>query len=320
VTTTPLIRSLLLCLTLVVAPQLDARAECPPPQGGWCQPFAADVWLIETRCLPGVCGAHGVDERMRFQRWDAGRFVDTSQIDFLETLAHDQTTCFFVHGNRVSACDARRIGVDFARRLGNSGGSFRFVIWSWPSDRVIGPIRDARIKASRADAEAYYLASVLAELPPSADVSLVGWSFGARTITGGLHLLGGGVFAGNSLNRVDQPTIRPRVVLMAAAVPRGWLLPGGAAGLAPRQVEQLTLLYNPSDPALKHFPFVFRPGRPQALGFEGIAARQLGTAGGLVQQYNVSGTIGRSHAMARYTQSPNIMNIVRNHALDDEWP
>jgi hypothetical protein len=318
VTTTSLIPSLLLGLTLVLAPRVDVRAECPT--GPCTEPLTAEVWLIETRCLPNVCGAQGIDNRMRYQRLDTGRFVDATGTEFLETLNPQQTTCFFVHGNRLSAGDARRIGIDFARRLGYGSQPFRFVIWSWPSDRVLGPIRDARIKASRADVEGYYLASVLAQLPPTADVSLVGWSFGARAITGGLHLLGGGRFAGNAIDRVGEPAVRPRVVLMAAAVPRGWLLPQGANGLAPLQVEQMTLLFNPRDPALKHFPFVFHPGRPAALGFEGIATGQLGPAGNLVQQYNVSGAAGRTHAMVRYTQSPMIMSLVRRHALEAAGP
>jgi hypothetical protein len=320
VTTTPLIPAVLLGLTLLLAPALPLRAEHAGPNPRCCLPLTADVWLIETRCLPHPCAQRGIYQKLRFERLENERFIAASKDEFLATLDPSQTTCFFVHGNRLSASDARRIGVDFARRLGPTNVPYRFVIWSWPSDRVVGLIRDARVKAVRADGESYYLASVLAELPPSADVSLVGWSFGARAITGGLHLLGGGVFVGNSLNRVDQPSVRPRVVLMGAAVPRGWLLPGGAHGLAPLQVEQLTLFFNPRDPALKHFPVVFGPGWPQAVGYEGISTRQLGAVGDLVQQYNVSGTIGHSHSMARYTRSAWIMSTVRQFALEVEQP
>jgi hypothetical protein len=318
--TTHLIPSIVLGLAAVLAPTLGLGAE-QTAAGAACRlPLTADVWLIETRCLPRPCSQHGVCDRMRFTRLDGNRFVGASKDEFLESLTPSQTTCFFVHGNRMTASDARTIGVQFGRHLDHGNVPFRFVIWSWPSDRITGLVRDARAKGARADAESYYLASVLAEIPPAANVSLIGYSFGARAITGSLHLLGGGMFGGNSLNRVSQPSIRPRVILMAAAVPRGWLLPRGAAGLAPVQVEHLTLLYNPRDPALKHFPFVFGPGNPQALGFEGIAPRQLGPLGERLQQYNVSGTIGRSHSMSRYTDSARIMSTVRQFALDVERP
>ena len=184
------------------------------------------MWLVDTRGLPNPCSRHGISERMSFQRLDGSCFVAASKQEFLQSLKPAQTTCFFVHGNRMTASDARSIGLTVRRRLDQGQIPFRYVIWSWPSERMTGMVRDARAKASRADGESYYLGSLLAKMPADADVSLIGYSFGARAITGSLHLLGGGMVHGNTLGTVNAATIRPRMILMAAALPRAWLLPG----------------------------------------------------------------------------------------------
>lgn len=276
---------------------------------------AGDVWLISTRGLPYPCSRHGVSQQAGFERLDDACFVAATREEFLSTLDPAQPTCFFVHGNRITRSDAQSQGLSIRRKIGNRGVPFRFVIWSWPSEKIPGPLRDARAKASRADVEAYYLGSVLAELPSDARVTLIGYSFGARTVTGSLHLLAGGMVHGNSLGTAADSMVHPRAVLIAAAIPRVWLLPGGAHGLAPLQVEQLLLFYNPRDPALKYFPLVASPGHPAALGFEGISSRQLGPAGSLVQQYNVAGSVGHSHSLSNYLDSAGIMDLVRRSSL-----
>ena len=68
----------------------------------------------------------------------------------------------------------------------------RFVIWSWPSAQVRGQLRDVRTKANRTELAGYCLAWVLTHLPETQQVSLLGYSFGARIATGAMHLVGGG--------------------------------------------------------------------------------------------------------------------------------
>ena len=103
---------------------------------------------------------------------------------------------------------------------------------------------------------------------------------------------------------------------MAAAMPRKWLLPAGANGLAWYQAEQTVILYNRRDPALRHFPLVFGPGHPAALGLEGISSRQLGPVGGTLRQYDVTSSIGRSHSLSKYTESSSIMGLVHRFAVE----
>jgi hypothetical protein len=296
-------------------PQVCAAVVANPPTTAAAD--VCDVWLINSRHLPCPSHHHGISRRLTYQRLDDRCFVAASEQEFLATLDPAQMTCFFVHGNRMTNVEAQQLGLTFRRRLlGSARIPFRFVIWSWPSEKITGPVRDARAKAARADGESYYLGSVLSLLPVKAHVSLVGYSFGARTITGSLQLLGGGMACGNSLALSSQPMVRPRVVLLAAAVPRQWLLPGGANELAPLQADQLALFYNPRDLALKHFPHVFRPGHPAALGFEGISPRQLAAASDVLLQYDVSAAIGCSHSLSRYIDSSSIMCTVRRLAVE----
>jgi hypothetical protein len=295
---------------------LTSMGPAAPAVGADPATPAGDVWLISTRGLPYPCSQHGVSQQVGFQRLDESCFVAATREEFLATLDPSQTTCFFVHGNRIAPSDAYALGLSFRRKIGTGAVPFRFVIWSWPSERIPGPLRDARTKASRADGEAYYLGSVLAELPSNARVSLIGYSFGARTVTGSLHLLAGGMVQGNSLGTAADSMVHPRAVLIAAAMPRVWLLPGGAHGLAPLQAEQLLLFYNPRDPALKHFPLVASPGHPTALGFEGVSSRLLGPAGSLLRQYNVAGSVGRSHSLSNYLDSAGIMATIGRFSLE----
>ncbi len=270
-----------------------------------------NVWLISTRHLPAPRCRFGGEVNLAAFRLQNGCFVPSSVEEYLASRDGNSVDCVYVHGNRMSPADARQRGLALRQRLNCRSGRCRFVIWSWPSERIPGPVRDARTKAARADGEAFYLASFLALFPPDARVDLIGYSFGARTLTGSLQLLAGGSFSGNRLAAEPRETMRPRVVLMAAAIPRNWLLPGSVHGLVPVQAERIALFFNPRDPVLKHFEFVLKTGRTPALGFEGIAARQLGSAASTLDQFNVSGSVGRSHSFDKYLNSASIMRAVR---------
>jgi hypothetical protein len=278
---------------------------------------SADVWLVSSRRLPHVACRAPVDCVPAFSRWQNGCLVRSSRDEFLQTLPPQPASlCIFVHGNRVSPGEDLQQGLTIYRRLACDGGTCRFVIWAWPSDKVPGPVRDARIKADRSDAEAVYLAKFLADFSPDLRVSLVGYSLGARAITGSLQLLAGGQWCGTSLDTAVEQHVRPRVALLAPAVARHWILPRGVHGQALQQSERLIAFFNPRDPVLKHFDVVFKPGRPQALGYQGIAATQLGPAAAQFQQYNVSNDLGHTHSFDRYVSSRCIMGLVRRELFE----
>ena len=112
-------------------------------------------------------------------------------------------TVVFIHGNRTDADEAvvkgwyayESIQAETADR------PFRYVIWSWPAERVCRRNKvDVQLKADYSDVESYYLAKWLDRLRPGVKVSLVGHSFGPRIITGALHLLAGGEVAGRNMS------------------------------------------------------------------------------------------------------------------------
>ena len=230
----------------------------------------------------------------------------------------DTVTLVYVHGNRFTWSDAIEYG-HYARsalRTRNTPGlSVRFVIWSWPSAPIRGVVRDVRVKAMRADVEAAFLARFLAGLDDDSRVSLLGLSFGARIITGALHLRAGGRL--NGLVAPPAPAAQPvRVVLMAAALDNDWLLPGHFHGRALSQTDAVLSLYNSCDPVLKRYHLLQRCSRAQALGYTG-AVGPLRCPDGFArfEQHDVCRVIGRTHHETSYFFSCALMSHARRYLL-----
>ena len=197
-----------------------ARAADPPQA----------VWLISTRSAPHCGELDGSLETLRY--WRLTEDCDWSSADAKDFQATDDAavpTVVFIPGNRTDADDAVVKGwyVYEAIQSQSAGRAVRYVIWSWPADRVCRRNRpDAQLKAAYSDVESYYLALWLNNLRPGAKVSLVGHSFGPRIITGAMHLLAGGEVAGQKL---PEDTVAAwtagkrnpvRAVLLGAAVGR----------------------------------------------------------------------------------------------------
>jgi hypothetical protein len=228
-------------------------------------------------------------------------------------------TVIYVHGNRIESCEARQTGRRFYRTLTRCVSDptpIRCVIWSWPSGQIRGQIRDVRCKAQRSNWEGVYLAWFLSRIDQQASVSLVGHSFGARVITGALHMLAGGAIAGQRLPAERSPRATCRVVLLAAALHNHWLSPGAFHGRAPDQMDRLLLLYNSCDPALRRYHLVEKCGSPEALGYTGLwNLAAFESAAQRVQQWDACGTVGKSHGAHQYLCSPQLMEQVRRCAL-----
>ena len=270
-----------------------------------------EAWLISTRCVPLSCPA-GVDpERFSYQvsleecpRWNA---ADADA--FFEQSTSDTPVVVFVHGNRTDRCDAITESWPLYRQLLNqsAGHLFRFVIWSWPAEQTrVGPRRDALIKASRSDTQSFYLASWLDRLPPETPVTLIGYSFGARVITGALHLAEGGTLLGmqHETGTPDQSRRPVRVVLVAAALDCEWLLPGSRNGLAGRRIEQMMVTRNCGDRGLRFYPRMRRNDSSSALGATGPASpTRLAESGLKFETVPVESQVGRDHLWHAYLRS-----------------
>lgn len=285
-----------------------AVAVCVSARPAPAESASAEVWLISTRCAPR---SGRVDTGLgQIEYWRLGadnRWLAADADAFRETGEPAVPTTFVIHGNRQTHAKAIRSGWGvYCRMRRDAGGRpFRLVIWSWPSERIRGTNRrDVRVKACRSDMQSCYLAECLSRLDPDLPVCLVGYSFGARIVTGALHLLAGGQVAGRALGEPSGVGRRPiRAVLVAGALDADWLLPGRRNGLALSQVERLLVTRNCRDPALRLYPLMYYLGGPQALGFAGPACCGQSEK---IELLDVSCSVGRTHAWARYLQSPGL--------------
>jgi hypothetical protein len=309
---------LLALYTLVLrAPVAAAEtASCCP------QPRALDqLWLVSHRGLG--CNAEQQVEHLKYWRYDREKRWVRSDLAELQD-ADDGTliTTIFAHGNRIDSCEAFTEGWRVYRTLARCAGErpVRFIIWSWPSEKTCGPIEDARIKARRTDPSAYYLAWFVDQLKPQEPLSLWGHSFGARIVTGALHLLGGGKLAGRRLpERTHEKRDPIRAVLIAAALDSDWLLAGHAHGRAMSQVDHMLLVNNGCDALLMRYHLLdHRRSCREALGYTGLSPGWMDSdTSSKVEQIDACCQVGRRHTLVGYLCAPGLMAQMRNVLLFD---
>ena len=186
------------------------------------------------------------------------------------------------------------------------------IAYSWPSQREHRFAKDVIGKKDRIDAESFYLAGLIGQLPAEKPLSMIAFSFGTRVACGVLQLHSGGKLAGRSaeLNRNVRPI---RLSLLAPAFDRDSFKNRGQYNAALDSVDQLVNLFNSSDPVLKRFRFFDRDRSPTAAGYAGLprmamnrpgeqsAAKPLTTSTN-IKQYDCQ-SIGRTHSEAAYCSS-----------------
>jgi hypothetical protein len=284
-----------------------------------------EVWLVSSRGLSWCDPPQNV-ARLRYWRFDRQRSWVVSSLSELSATDDPQvTTVVFLHGNRVSTSEAFTGGWIAYRRLVKCADErpVRFVIWSWPSDQVCGPVKDARVKAARTNPAGYYLAWFVGQLHPDVPVSLWGHSFGARIATGAMHLLGGGKLAGRRLDAQVGSSRRPmHVVLLAAALDDHWLLPGHRHGDALSRTDDMLLINNGCDRVLKRYQLMYPcRGCEQALGYVGLATWCLSPDDTQkVHQLDACCHVGKQHQFANYIESPDLVARMRACLLFENRP
>jgi hypothetical protein len=270
-----------------------------------------EIVVVNTRYLCGTCDANAMRAALHVETYavaDAGGRRHWQASDLDRFLAFDPTvrTIVFVHGNQITPGDAKREGLSVYCRLMRYGAGserIRFVIFSWPSSKVGGLLRDVREKAARTGPAGCELAWLVDQMPAETPLSLLGFSYGARIITGSLHILGGGSLGGMRLNERAHPGRPPvNVVLLAAAMHSYWLGEGQYHGRAMSQVDELFLVNSCNDPAMRYY-HIMVPGRggPQAMGLRGptnLSADQWAK----VQQCD----IGANHDLYAYLSSMSV--------------
>lgn len=276
----------------------------------------AGIWLVSSRKVPADCASPPDPTTLCVaRRTGPGQW----QPETLETLAAalaGDTALVQIHGNNTTADDAPGHGLWIREQLFQARGGClpgQWVIWSWPSDRLPGSIRNnVRVKADVAEWHAWYLAWWLGTLDETSRVGLLGHSYGARMATAAMHLIGGGSIEGVAAPLPpDQATPPARLALTGAALDDDWLVPGRRHGLALTASEQTLVVTNPADSVLKLYPRLYGRGGPLALGSWGVR-REAGVCLPLARlvEWDVSSWVGAGHVSKRYLMVPQVARCV----------
>jgi len=273
-----------------------------------------EIVMVNTRLLCGMCDPEALRKGLIFETYErcdesGRRRWEASDLESFLAFDSSVPTMIYVHGNQMTPADAKLQGLVLYRMLVRQGaddGAVRFVIFSWPSEKVGFLLRDVRVKALRTDPVGCQLAWLLDQMPPQTPVSLIGFSFGARIVTGSLHLLGGGSLGcGVGLAERLHPRRDPlNVVLVAAALHAHWLGEGQYHGLAMSQVDRMLLVNNCADLAMRYYHLsTTSGGRPQALGLCGPTCIGPEDAAKITMR-DVSRHAGTQHDLFRYLCAP----------------
>jgi hypothetical protein len=275
------------------APSVEARDE---------------VYMISTRALGLQCDASQMAVGLTCESHEdlagSSSWRPLAWSELSAELAAPVPTIIYIHGNRVDCGYSKSHGLAMYRSLAarrQGEGPIRFIIWSWPSSQIRGQVRDYQVKAARTKQVGWQLAWAIDQLPPETPLAVVGYSYGARVATGAMHLLAGGRLGSLELAERLHPQRSPvRAAFVAAALDANWIRPGGYHGRALEQVDELLLVNNHLDPAMRFYHLAMESGaRP--LGYGG--PRGLGEFASRVRSVDVTGAVGRHHAIEEYLAS-----------------
>lgn len=272
-----------------------------------------EIWLVSSRQI-GHIRSRSTPRLITRRYRDKSGWTSCETAELFAAQQPDQLLVIYVHGNRVERQQAAAEGRYVYHLLTHHAefpGSIRFVIWSWPSAQIRGPLRDVRVKAERTKVAGYCLGWFLAQLPDRQKVSLLSYSFGARIASGGLHLLGGGHLAGRTLAIDSAPEVEVHLVTLAGALNRHWLRPSSCHGLAWEHLDYLLNLFNTCDPVLKRYPLLEKQRHADAIGYAGLYTADLGALRERIEQWNVANSVERSHAAMGYFANPFLRQRIR---------
>ncbi|HEV7280324.1 MAG TPA: hypothetical protein VGN57_08945 [Pirellulaceae bacterium] len=278
------------------------------------------IWIVSTRCL-NRCPGVGEADALSTMRYAGGSWQTLSFADLAAENSSERTDVLFVHGNGV---EPNEVGGLICRIYGAltscDGPAVRLIFWSWPSDKVAGPLHDVLAKDERSFVEIAWLREALSELPHVGPRSLVGYSFGARIVAGATATYD--PLRTAALPDADAAPVaisRPpqRAILIAGALDRTKLYPGGAYSGIYARLDHVSIWFNTADPALKRYHLVDKGA--DALGYVGLPNwSAIGSC--RIDQTNVTNWIGRTHWLSAYLDDPSARNLLRRQALWEDAP
>lgn len=242
------------------------------------------------------------------------KWIDSDLSRATSPTSPDMVTLVYIHGNKVDSCMARDRGLRVYRSLVRRACDerpIRFILFSWPATEVKGLLRDFRVKAARTRPVGWQLAWVLNQFPSDTQISVLGYSYGARIVGGAMHLLAGGNLSGL---RLADPIAHPpmQVAFFAAATHASWFGPNCYHGRAMQQIDHLLLLNNRLDPAMRYYKWIDKHCNPQAMGLCGPLCLDA-EARSRIECYDCSKCVGRSHDLFKYTATGRTMTEVWEH-------
>jgi hypothetical protein len=285
-----------------------------------------EIVVVNVRSLCGSCDPESLASGVQLQVYQASGesgYRQWQPYDLESLLAADASvpTVIFVHGNQIAPGQDKQEGLAVYRRMvscSSDSGPIRYVIFSWPSTKIRGPLNDVRAKAARTRPVACQFAWLLNQLSPETPLTLVGYSYGARIITGGLHILAGGTLGGLGLDQSQHSDRQPvNAVLIAAALDANWLGPNQYHGLAMSQVDHMLLLNNCQDLAMRYYHLSTKCGRPQALGLRG-PTRIAPEDAAKITKRDLSRYDGPRHDLFRYLAAPGVTSQMWQLVIETE--
>jgi hypothetical protein len=276
---------------------------------GFCCDCACESWVVDATCVPS-CGDLSSGIRcLRFWKVARGGYRREYSLDgFIAAMSPSVPTMFYVHGYGLSesgaALGTSRLACYFRPCVDQP---FRSVTWVWDARHqfLSLPINNIMEKSQKAEAQGFYLAHTLRQLPPEMPIALVGHSFGCRSVCSCLQGLATSQVCQNYLPAEGLDALRRiEATLIAPGLESDGLGPNGRYPCALTQVERMNMTYNPGDRVLRTLAFF--TGDSNVMGLTGPW-----TCGWSLEQQskvyvsNVSDNVFRAHRIGRYTRNPS---------------
>lgn len=268
------------------------------------------VWLVSSRHLPNCGKVANSEVWLKAEKLVGNTWVEESiqQLTDDHDKNKEMVTVIYVHGNRSDEEWARARGVEVYQRLSEFEDCppIRYVIWSWPSDRLLRPLKDFHEKADRSVAEGTYFSTFIAQLSPENRVGVLGYSLGAQVVLSGLNEMK--LFNGQSPESKHQLNI----ALVAAATDCNWPSVCDDVDAVYNSISKMLIVHNECDRALKAYRLAClgRTNPMGGCGMKGLDA--LKDNGQKVHQLDVSGTVRGGHSIIEYMKP----TIVRQSIID----
>ncbi len=294
----------------------------------------SEVFEVSTRHLCDQFRTINFDRpSVEVNQWNGFQWMRSDIETVLPTSGTGVLTIVYVHGNFMERTNAlERVRIIDQYLTSQTDRPYRLIMLSWPSQREKRPLRDAVSNAEGAECQSLYLAWMLQRLRNESQLSVLGFSYGARAVTGALHLDAGGSIPGYAAVPIPRHDgeLNYRLGLVAPALDRNWIESHGRHGLALSHVESMINLYNSRDPILRRFRFIDRLSRPIAAGFAGFAGltgmegfadpRATSPLAGQsrIQQFDCGAVIGTTHSeKSYYGECPYFRSMIKHLLWQD---